>query len=548
MQCPNCFKEIENTIVCPHCGYDSKSDEGKYPLALKPGTILNGKYIVGRVLGQGGFGVTYIAQDYETKDRVAIKEYMPEEFATRTTGTYAVSVYSGDKQENFEFGKEKFLGEARTLAEFSGNKSICAVYRYFEENGTAYLVMEYIDGIGLDKYVKDKGGKLSIEETKKFLLPIMDALSLVHSKGIVHRDIAPDNIMITKDGTAKLIDFGAARYSIGEKTRSLDVILKHGFAPVEQYSRHGKQGSFTDVYALGATFYYLLTGKLPPDSIDRMGNDNIADPSALGAKLSIEEEDAIMKALSVDASGRFHTMAEFKDAFVGDTPVTSIEVGCQPEQIAAKQTTEPNPVTQAQPKKVRPLFMGIAAVTLLAVVAIVAFSAGNKKAEVGEYINDESSTSVSLSSGNYDIWNNMPYYDDQMVTYDTKTITDKLQTELYNDGDIVVSLMSLEKNGEYYTANMLIDNRLSSENATCFLHHGYIDDYKIDLYSPFGYRWIASGKKGNTYSQIQCSDLKNYGITSFSKLYADLCVVTTDGISEQYIAKIPLEIDGILFE
>ncbi len=308
--CYSCFAEKSTAGACPRCGYDPASDEGKYPIALRAGSILNGRYIVGRVLGQGGFGITYLAQDYQTKGLVAIKEYLPTEFAGRTTGTYAVQVYSGDRRENFEYGKEQFLAEAKTLAEFIGNDHIVRIYSYFEEYGTAYFAMEYIDGESLDKYMRRFGGRLTVEQANELLIPVMEALDWVHSKGIVHRDIAPDNIIVTKDGRAKLIDFGAARYSTGEKSKSLDIILKHGFAPKEQYVRRGRQGPFTDVYAMAATYYYAITGKVPPDSIERMDEDELIPPTTLGVKMSEKAEDALLKGLEVSASERYQSTGE----------------------------------------------------------------------------------------------------------------------------------------------------------------------------------------------------------------------------------------------
>ena len=215
--CGSCFYEKPTGVACPHCGYDPAKDEGKYPIALRAGTILNGRYIIGRVLGQGGFGITYVAQDYQTKSRVAIKEYLPTDFAGRTQGTNAVQIHSEEMRENFDYGKEQFLAEAKTLAEFIGNEHIVRIYSYFEENNTAYFAMEYINGVSLNNYMRERGGRLSVDEANGLLIPVMEALDWVHSKGIVHRDIAPDNIIITQNGTAKLLDFGAARYSTGEK-------------------------------------------------------------------------------------------------------------------------------------------------------------------------------------------------------------------------------------------------------------------------------------------------------------------------------------------
>ncbi|MBR1471396.1 MAG: protein kinase [Lachnospiraceae bacterium] len=286
----------------------------KYPLALPENTVLAGQYIIEKVLGQGGFGITYAAWDHKSDHRVAIKEFFPDSLATRQNLT--VVPFTGEREESFNYGKECFLQEAETLARFIGNENIVRIYSYFEEYGTAFFVMEFIEGTSFDVYLKERGGRISFEEAANILIPIMDALAVVHANGIVHRDVTPDNIYITKDGVVKLLDFGAARYSLGDKSRSLDVVLKHGFAPKEQYARHGRQGPFTDVYALGATFYFALTGKRPPDSVERMDVDELIPPSALGVQISKDEESAILLALKVREAERFQSMGAFKGALM----------------------------------------------------------------------------------------------------------------------------------------------------------------------------------------------------------------------------------------
>ena len=311
--CYHCFREKGAETVCPFCGYDPTGSAKKHPMALRPESILNGRYILGRVLGQGGFGITYIAQDYQTKERVAVKEYFPTEFAGRTNGTH-VQIYSEEREAGFAYGKAQFLEEARTLAAVTGSENIVRIHSYFEENGTAYFTMDYVEGLPLDEYLKTRGAHLKAAEAAALLLPLMGALDTVHRKGIVHRDIAPDNIIISPEGKARLIDFGAARYSTGEKSKSLDVILKHGFAPMEQYTRRGRQGPWTDVYAMAATYYFALTGKVPPDAIERIAEDTLEPPSALGSDLSAGEEQVLLKGLAVQAPERWQTMGEFRAA------------------------------------------------------------------------------------------------------------------------------------------------------------------------------------------------------------------------------------------
>ncbi|MDO5133258.1 MAG: leucine-rich repeat domain-containing protein [Eubacteriales bacterium] len=313
--CYRCFHEMDDAkTFCPNCGFDQgKNLHYLNPMALPPGTVLHGRYIVGQVLGQGGFGITYIAQDYNTKELLAIKEFFPSGFASRS-GKVSVLPVSASGDNVYDYGRDMFKNEALTLNKLSGNSNIVNVRSFFEENGTAYFVMEYVDGESLKSYVRKKGGRLSWKETMDLILPIMNALEYVHKAGFIHRDLSPDNIALTKDGTVKLLDFGAARYSMGERSQSLSVILKHGFAPVEQYSRHGNQGPWTDVYALAATIYNMITGRGVPDSVDRMHSDTIVRPSELGCSLPDYAEEALMKALAVNPEDRFQSMGDFKAA------------------------------------------------------------------------------------------------------------------------------------------------------------------------------------------------------------------------------------------
>lgn len=244
--CYNCFQNRPaESGACPHCGFDPAAAR-HYPLALPCGSILAGQYLVGRALGQGGFGITYAARDLKAQTSVAIKEYFPEGLAVRTAGTTRVLSGGPQQEESFAYGKGKFLEEARTLARFNEHPGIVSVRSYFEENGTGYFAMERLDGVSLLQYLRDAGGRLPWEAACDLLLPVFDALDTVHAAGIIHRDISPDNIFICREGSVKLLDFGAARYVFGEKSQSLSVILKHGYAPVEQYSRRGRQGPWTD--------------------------------------------------------------------------------------------------------------------------------------------------------------------------------------------------------------------------------------------------------------------------------------------------------------
>ncbi len=279
------------------------------PFALPFDTIVRGKYRIDKVLGFGGFGITYQGDDLVNSGKVAIKEYYPSGLVTRMPGNTAVEVSSS--YEQYIKGKEKFLQEARIIYHYN-NEHILHIFRLFEENGTAYYVMEFLDGSDLRHYIKERGGKISWNELKPFILHIMDALTAIHSEGVIHRDISPDNIYISNNNIAKLIDFGAARSLVGN--RSMSVILKKGYAPPEQYQSRGRHGPWTDIYALGGTMFRALTGEMPEESIERVRNDTLKPPSSYGVKIPSEVDMAIMKAMNINEQDRFQTVAEFRDA------------------------------------------------------------------------------------------------------------------------------------------------------------------------------------------------------------------------------------------
>ena len=353
--CYNCFQERETVEgPCPHCGFDLAENEKKFPVALRAGTVLNGRYIIGRVLGQGGFGITYLALDTQLNAKVAIKEFMPGELATRVEGT-TVSILAESKTEAFAYGAERFQEEARTLAKFIGNPNIAGVSSYFDENGTSYFVMDYIEGISFKTYIANHGGKVSVEDALNVMIPVLRALTAVHAEGFIHRDVTPDNIYITKDGMVKLLDFGSARYSIGDKSKSLDVILKVGYAPKEQYIRRSRQGPYTDVYSCAACFYAALTGFLPPESLERLDHDELVPVSQCGIEIPEYLDKAILKGLAVQPEERFQNAEEFLSA------------------IESQQVVQVSPSIQAtsSPKKKKKTALIISAAAVLVVLAAV---------------------------------------------------------------------------------------------------------------------------------------------------------------------------------
>ena len=309
--CYNCMKEKEQVGgYCPHCGF--KNEDYKYPSNyLRPLTPLNGKYLLGRALGAGGFGITYVALDLHLQVVVAIKELYLKKISIREESK-TISVNSKDKTL-FEDNKKRFLQEARVLAMFNekDNEGVVMVKDHFEENNTAYIVMEYLDGFTLKELVKKN--RLTFEQVRSLFEPVCHALTKIHQFGVVHLDVSPDNIMIMDNNRAKLLDFGGAK-TIGAKDEHDIIAFKRGYAPPEQYMENGRLGQWTDVYATAATMYYCLTGVKPIDSMERKAGAELEKPTKLGAKISSALEAVILKAMEIDPSKRYQTMEEFWDA------------------------------------------------------------------------------------------------------------------------------------------------------------------------------------------------------------------------------------------
>ena len=305
--CENCFSEITSE-PCSVCGY-SPQDHISDPTVLSSGSVLQGRYAVGRVIGKGGFGVTYLAYDIKHDEKIAVKEYYPYGIALRNPESTIVSVSTEEAADIFKSGAEKFYDEARLVAAFNGNPSIVSVYDFFYENDTVYYTMEYLEGQTLKDYV-EKNGVITSEQAVYIAEKISSALMTAHSANILHRDVSPDNIMICSDGKVKLLDFGAARQVVANASQSLSVILKQGFAPLEQYQKKGRQGPWTDIYSLGATLYFALTKDIPDDPMTRFESDDEYSSN----KYSIVQPlwEIIRKATMLRIEDRYSNIFEFR--------------------------------------------------------------------------------------------------------------------------------------------------------------------------------------------------------------------------------------------
>lgn len=327
--CPYCMTKIEDGGKCPNCNLTDGTYEPN-PIHIPPGSVLKERYLIGRVLGEGGFGITYIGRDLQLDMKVAIKEYYPKNnfgiSRNTDTGSFKVSApISAEQNKNYEKGKNKFLDEARIMARLAKEPSIVRVQDFFDLNNTAYIVMEYIDGITLGKYTEQKGGKLAPDELFPMIEPLFKLMQTMHDMHLLHRDISPDNIMI-EGGNVKLLDFGCAR-DIGTKNETLTILLKHGYAPIEQYQQSG-QGPWTDVYAFSATIYFCLTGRTPPGALDRVfADDPLIPPSKLGVKLTPAQEKAILHSLVPQQNLRTRSMQEFHAELYSETIQPEIKTG-----------------------------------------------------------------------------------------------------------------------------------------------------------------------------------------------------------------------------
>ena len=304
--CPNCFSPLDGKATCGHCGYCYETDRKQPKGAIQPFSVIGDRYLVGRVLGKGGFGITYIAKDVINNTLYAIKEYMPTEYSERDADSD--NIYpKNDRKSNYVFshGREKFLEEARTLHKLRSNPIVVNIVDYFNQNNTAYLAMEYLDGCDLRVYKAKQGGRVDADYAKIIFVTVASALMEIHRMNILHRDLSPENIFLTTDGNIKLIDFGAARNYVSSQNKGMSILLKHGFAPPEQYTTDGTQGPWSDVYALCATFYNVVSGKGVKDAIMRYRGERLETLKELGCNVSETTSRVIDKGLSLDYKQRY---------------------------------------------------------------------------------------------------------------------------------------------------------------------------------------------------------------------------------------------------
>lgn len=342
-RCSCCMHLLEQGDVCSVCRYDNQNSRTP-PYCLPEGTCLKERYYTGCILGEGGFGITYLGWDQTLSIPVAVKEYYPKEFVRRrpVSGSFGEKRVDGETyaQQEYQKGMEAFLKEAQTLAQFQALEGAAVVHDYFTENDTAYIVMEYIDGISVEEYVQ-KNGQMPAEQVRSMLRPVLDTLEEMHAHHIIHRDVSADNLMITRQGSMKLVDFGAARSTVN-RDHTMTVMYKRGFAPEEQYRSKGETGPWSDIYSVCAVMYYMLSGVMPEEASQRLVSDRTVPLDQIeGLVLPDGWSVAIRKGMSVMAADRYQSIRELCEALGEKSVVLHNESWGQERQEQRRRRLRP---------------------------------------------------------------------------------------------------------------------------------------------------------------------------------------------------------------
>ena len=374
-RCIRCMGMSESA-VCSHCGYPEAGQNAAHQLPV--GTVLRERYQIGRVLGQGGFGITYLAWDLLMEQAVAVKEFFPGGVVfRRSSASTTVECVTEEAVPHYDYSKERFLREAQALVKFKDIPEVVNILDFMNENNTTYIVMEYVRGVDLAKYIQRKGGRLTVEETFRILKPVMEALAKVHRGGIIHRDISPDNIILDPVGGAKLLDFGAVRAVENPDvdkglSKSTEAILKQGFAPLEQYNSRGSLGPWTDEYAMCATVWYCLTGRVPAEASIRITEGIDPDWSTIPG-LPEHQRKALEKGFSSRAKDRYPDMDALLAAlFPVAEKAAPVEAPTPPPAPKKEEKPKKQPARKNPKGKKKPLvFVAAAAVVLILIAAVV---------------------------------------------------------------------------------------------------------------------------------------------------------------------------------
>lgn len=503
--CYSCFKQYDDEYdICPYCGQETIT-EPEEPIYLHPGVILNERYIIGKCAGQGGFGIVYKAWDKKLSTIVAVKEFFSSKIAIRYPGESEVRISRKHKDE-FLYRKSRFLTEARYISKFIDQKSIVDVYDHFEQNGTAYIVMEYLKGVNLSQYLEQHGGRIDQKTAITIINQLCSGLSELHKEKVIHCDIAPDNIQVYDGYQIKLYDFGAAKLADSNEV-AIDVVMKPGYSPPEQYSQDNELGAWTDIYALGATFYKMLIGKIPEESTNRKINDTLKAPHEIDPEIPENLSNTIMKAMAVEKHMRFKSIDDFMQTLNSEKKVYTIE--------------------QEKKRRKRRRHTGILAATLvvLAVCAGVYYSFSQKKLEeklrpatisVWFSIDDNSSEKEAMNVVKKDFEEKFPDVTVELRAIKKEEYAQELERAaadnklptLFESTDLSDSVLDKARNA---------DKVLKSEQAKDCLFIDQYDKYydnkkKIPLAIEVPMAYIISkGEQSSEYSNSTFTSVSDFG-------------------------------------
>lgn len=537
-RCLKCFKQYEDEFdICPFCGTPDITEPVE-PIHLAPGTILLDRYVLGQATGSGGFGIIYKAWDMKLETVVAVKEFFSSRLMTRAAGASEV-IINRKSQDEFEYRKDRFLEEARCMAKFGAHRSIPNVFEFFEMNGTAYIVMEFLEGMGLNTMLSQNEGRIDREFAIYITKEVGLALKSLHEKGIIHRDVAPDNIYICsdKDLKVKLIDFGAAKLSNGEDT-VVDIILKPGYSPTEQYDNTGAIGPWTDIYALGATLYYMLTGIKPEESTSRKQNDTLIPPNEIDPSIPENLSNTVMKAMAIYKHMRFKNVDDFLKALDGEKKVLTLE--------------------KEKRKRKRNQIMGFAvAITALAIGGFFLFNS-YKEMEADEYLDKADISIWYMAEAGSDEEKAMKAV---VEDFDSKFENVTVSLERYSEKEYYTKLSDAQKNGTLPTLfessgvsesvlqeTITLDNIVESTQAqNCLFLDQYVNYYAEKKQFPLGIEVplaivITGGSNQVNFGADSFASLNDFGATkvAFDSEKKDLLSKTwkiTEYTEEDFLTK-----------